>query len=91
MSDEELLKIRNFGDKSLVELKEKLVEHGMTDIESSSPVAVGEISPEELGELMGGEELAAGAPGEAPGMSIENMDQEATDDDLDDSQDEGED
>lgn len=28
VSDEELLKIRNFGEKSLAELKEKLAEYG---------------------------------------------------------------
>ena len=31
MSDDELLKIRNFGEKSLVELREKLAEHGVRD------------------------------------------------------------
>ena len=30
MSDDELLKIRNFGDKSLTELREKLAERGIT-------------------------------------------------------------
>lgn len=30
MSDEELLRIRNFGEKSLAELKEKLIEQGFT-------------------------------------------------------------
>ena len=30
MSDEDLLKIRNFGEKSLRELRDKLVEQGIT-------------------------------------------------------------
>ena len=31
MSDEDFLKIRNFGEKSLAELKDRLAEHGFTD------------------------------------------------------------
>ena len=31
VSDEDLLKIRNFGEKSLAELKVRLGEHGFTD------------------------------------------------------------
>ena len=93
MSDDELLKIRNFGEKSLVELKEKLVEHGITDMPGSAAEAVGaagavpEISPEDLGELMGDDEAVSGSPVEVPGMSIEDSDEdggggaEAEDDD----------
>ena len=71
MSDDELLKIRNFGEKSLLELKEKLIEHGVTDLPGSGAGAVPDISPEDVGELMGDDEAASGPPAEAPGMSIE--------------------
>ena len=69
MPDEELLKIRNFGEKSLTELREKLTERGITPPQSESPVAalaegasedgmdvagaVPSLSPEDLGELIG--------------------------------------
>jgi hypothetical protein len=58
MSDEELLKIRNFGDKSLVELQEKLAEHGITSpIQDSdddkASVAVGALTTDDLSDLMG--------------------------------------
>jgi hypothetical protein len=59
MSDDDLLKIRNFGEKSLVELQEKLVEHGITgprqerDGDSSD---VGPFTADDLTELMGGGE-----------------------------------
>ena len=36
MADDELLKIRNFGEKSLVELRDKLVERGITPQRSGS-------------------------------------------------------
>lgn len=52
MTNEELLKIRNFGEKSLVELQEKLAEHGITN--PKEPVGVGAISSDDLAELMGG-------------------------------------
>ena len=65
MSDEDLLKIRNFGEKSLVELREKLAEQGITnsedpDQEAASP---GAISSDELAELMGG-----GGEGDSTGL-----------------------
>ena len=58
MSDDDLLKIRNFGDKSLVELKEKLAENGITSAgqraaEGPGPVAVGALTPDDLSDLMG--------------------------------------
>ncbi len=58
-SDEDLLKIRNFGEKSLFELQEKLAEHGITSsgwaTEASFPTAdVPAFSTEDLDELMGG-------------------------------------
>jgi DNA-directed RNA polymerase subunit alpha len=94
MSDDELLKIRNFGEKSLDELKEKLIEHGITIMPGSARGAVGDISPEDLGELMGGDETASDSPAEAPGMSIEDTGEEIGEyvgDDFDDDQDEDED
>ncbi len=94
MSDDELLKIRNFGEKSLVELKEKLVEHGVTDSAGINIGSVPDISPEDLGELMGDDQMDTGLPADAPGMSIENTaadaddetDEEDTDDDLDEDE-----
>ena len=71
MSDDELLKIRNFGEKSLDELKEKLVEHGVTDMIGGAGGSVPDISPEDLGELMGDDQQNSDSPAEAPGMSIE--------------------
>ena len=68
-SDDELLKIRNFGEKSLTELREKLTERGITSPQSEWPVAalpqgapegeidvaeaVSSLSPEDLSELIG--------------------------------------
>jgi len=80
MSDEDLLKIRNFGDKSLVELQEKLAEHGI--VGPGSPSAnegearpLPELTADDLGELMGGGEVATtAAPVESAGMSIEESD-----------------
>lgn len=59
MSDDDLLKIRNFGEKSLIELHEKLAEHGITSGGrefqlSPETLAVPSISPDDLDELMGG-------------------------------------
>jgi len=84
MSNDELLKIRNFGEKSLDELKEKLVEHGVTEPLGGGG-AVGDISSEELGELMGGGEMTSGLPAEAPGMTIEDPDEDDSDDAEDDA------
>ena len=69
MPDDELLKIRNFGEKSLTELREKLTERGITPPQNGSPVpalaegapedgveiaeAVSSLSLEDLGELIG--------------------------------------
>ena len=74
MADDELLKIRNFGDKSLVELRDKLAERGITpqrgtpaddgdsfkklDTETGPLDAIPNLTPEDMGELIGGE----GAP-----------------------------
>ena len=86
VSDDELLKIRNFGEKSLVELKEKLAEHGVTGQSDGPAGSVPDISPEDLGELMGDEQENYDSPAEAPGMSIEDVDEdedELDEDDLD--------
>lgn len=42
MSDDDLLKIRNFGDKSLEELRQKLAERGITAYPKSLPESSGE-------------------------------------------------
>jgi hypothetical protein len=65
MSNEDLLKIRNFGEKSLVELQEKLAEHGITspdDLEQET-VGLGGITSDDLAELMGG-----GGEGDSTGV-----------------------
>ena len=80
MSDDELLKIRNFGEKSLNELKEKLVEHGVTDMIGGARGSVPDISPEDLGELMGDDQQDSDSPAEALGMSIEGADEDTVED-----------
>ena len=80
MSDDELLKIRNFGEKSLDELKEKLVEHGVTDMIGGAGGSVPDIAPEDLGELMGDDQQDSDSPAEAPGMSIEGADEDIVED-----------
>jgi DNA-directed RNA polymerase subunit alpha len=58
MSDDDLLKIRNFGDKSLEELRQKLAERGITASPRSLPESSGEgvfldepISPTTIADL----------------------------------------
>ena len=74
MSDEDLLKIRNFGEKSLTELHEKLVEHGITtgspegEVSGVADSGVASFSSEDLDELMGGGGNVATLP---EGMSFE--------------------
>ena len=104
MPDDELLKIRNFGEKSLTELREKLAERGITAPQGDTPraalgegeaeggVAVAEevssLSLEDLGELIG----STGGP--APMADADdNLDDDAAgsaeaDDDVDDLDDE---
>ncbi len=97
MSDDDLLKIRNFGEKSLEELREKLAERGITtpssDPSGAEPAAglpaqllgaVGgaSIAPEDIGELIGG--------GDAPIVGAfldtedETLERPDADDDSDD-------
>ena len=74
MSDEDLLKIRNFGERSLQELKEKLAELKIPSragqpaslpAENGSAAAAAilesatDISPADLGELMGSDDISA--------------------------------
>ena len=99
MTDDELLKIRNFGEKSLDELKEKLIEHGITDMPGAGSGAVGDLSAEDLGELMGDDEVPSDSPDQAPGMSVEETgvadagdgdqdgDDNIDDDDIDEDED----
>ena len=84
MSGDELLKIRNFGEKSLVELKETLAEHGVTGLSDGPAGSVPDISPEDLGELMGDDQEDSDSTADAPGMSIEDTDDDAGSDDSDD-------
>jgi hypothetical protein len=92
MSVEDLLKIRNFGQKSLGELREKLAEHGVTDLFDGPAGSVGDISLEDLVELMGDERADSDAPSEAPaGMSLEDPAEDFENDDNDPDEDEDED
>ena len=86
MSDDDLLKIRNFGEKSLVELQEKLAEHGITSpARAPASTSVPALSAEDLSDLMGsGDEDDGLLP---PGMTFEDeslsaSDADATDDGL---------
>jgi DNA-directed RNA polymerase subunit alpha len=87
MTDDDLLKIRNFGEKSLVELQEKLAEHGISSLKregSDDPeqAATGTFTVDDLSELMdGGDE---GDPGALPvGMTYEDDSQSASDEEPD--------
>ena len=98
MSDEELVKIRNFGEKSLLELKEKLAARGVTpqrdgpqeelpaasdpDLVPEPLEAVADLSPTDIGELMGGDDVPLGATGGNGDRA------ELADDDLDATEDE---
>ena len=79
MSDEDLLKIRNFGDKSLEELRGKLAERGIATYpkdtgepadgdlfptEQLSPVGVGDLSSQEFSQLGGNGDGSASDLGE---------------------------
>ena len=79
MSDEDLLKIRNFGDKSLEELRGTLAERGIatypkeaaepaeSDLfptEQLSPLGVGDLSSQEFSQLAGNGDGSASDLGE---------------------------
>ncbi len=70
MSDEELVKIRNFGEKSLKELKEKLEGRGLVQRQDGADAGDGagfeplaavaeDLSSADIGELMGDDSAAA--------------------------------
>lgn len=85
LSDDDLLKIRNFGEKSLAELKEKMAARGVAPqragaleaaggsgmpTSGNEPVAVVvSLAPEDIGELIG----ATAAPGEMAGDGIDGL------------------
>ncbi len=104
MADDELLKIRNFGEKSLVELRDKLVERGITPQRSGSgedsaneddpqqldPLA--SLSVGDIGDLIGGIETPVAETSDETSL-IDEEDAEDVDDDqedLGDLEDEGE-
>jgi DNA-directed RNA polymerase subunit alpha len=83
LSDEDLLKIRNFGEKSLYELHEKLAEHGITsgrpDLDADESTAdTPSLSAADLDELMGGgadvDTLPSGMTFEEPSESPHSSD-----------------
>jgi len=77
MSDEDLLKIRNFGERSLSELKEKLAGLNIPSIlnptdestEDRSQLGVPEVFSDDLSELMGSLEI------QDPQSSLDESDQ----------------
>ena len=97
MSDEDLLKIRNFGDRSLQELKEKLgelnipsqagqaasgpAENGSAAAEDT-PVPIADLSPGDLGELMGSDDVSAATSQMGTG-ELETAEPESDQDDGD--------
>ena len=106
MSDEELIKIRNFGEKSLTELREKLAERGIV---VSLPEALGEggqglsaavvdasgsledLSTEDIGELLGGGAVAVAPAGPVEdGLDWPEQDEADGDGETDDQDDEEE-
>ena len=84
MADDDLLKIRNFGDKSLVELQEKLAVHGIAGRSlGAGSRTVPDLTPDDLDELIGSEV----ATPTGSGLSITDLDvpdnlDEDTGDDL---------
>ena len=84
MSNDDLLKIRNFGEKSLVELRDKLAARGISgqgggaadplaaigelDSEGEESMGITDLTPEDIGELMGGNDAVAG-PAETGGAA----------------------
>tara|TARA_B100001013_G_scaffold128148_1_gene74679 strand:- start:972 stop:2132 length:1161 start_codon:yes stop_codon:yes gene_type:complete len=77
MSDEDLLKIRNFGERSLSELKEKLAGLNIPSVlnptdestEDGGQLGVAEVSSDDLSELMGSLEI------QDPQSSLDESDQ----------------
>ena len=104
MADDELLKIRNFGEKSLVELRDKLVERGITPQRSGSgedsaneddpqqldPLA--SLSVGDIGDLIGEIETPVAETSDETSLNDDEDADEVDDDqeDLGDLEDEGE-
>ena len=95
MADDDLLKIRNFGEKSLVELRDRLAEMGVTTqkggsaeepaggqvaLEEDAVSEIASLSANDLGELIGGESPVAAAA--SPG-EIESVGMQWEDEDED--------
>jgi hypothetical protein len=97
MPDDELLKIRNFGEKSLVELRERLAERRITpqrsggsgdelgDGEQLEPLA--SLSADDLGDLIGGTQAAVAEMADASPLADEQLEGDDDDEDLDDNDD----
>ena len=104
MADDELLKIRNFGEKSLVELRDKLVERGITPQHSGSgedsaneddpqqldPLA--SLSVGDIGDLIGEIETPVAETSDETSLNDDEDAEDVDDDqeDLGDLEDEGE-
>ena len=85
MSDDELLKIRNFGEKSLSELRSKLAEQGVSD-ESESEETGAELAGGDGEEGLDGISLIQTSQGGSvmDALSGISMPEDADDEDLDD-------
>ena len=98
MADEDLLKIRNFGEKSLTELREKLAERGLgvppeggTSLEGGlsggdSDAADAALSAQDIEELLGASdapESTADLPEDAEGWTGEDDPDDDSDDEVD--------
>ena len=93
MADDDLLKIRNFGEKSLVELRDKLAERGITP-QRGGPSEDGPdqleqlpgLSADDIGELIGGTETpVAETDDENSPVDDEDEDEEDVVDDWEES------
>ena len=101
MPYDELLKIRNFGEKSLVELRERLAERGITTQRSGgsgeeSGIAreaeqldpLDSLSMDDIGDLIGGTQTSVAEMADASSSAEEDLeDDDEDDDDLDDTDD----
>ena len=92
MSDDDLLKIRNFGEKSLTELRERLAERGIIgggdlpespfdeagpSVAGGAPSMVGALSAEDISELLASGEVAGqGLTSEPSGYTLEEGQEE---------------
>ena len=106
MPDDELLKIRNFGEKSLVELRERLAERGITPQRGvageGSAVALASaddpdqedsmdnLSADDIGELIGGNDNSAVENEDDSSENDEEADGDDESDDIDEAEDDEE-